>query len=465
MTLVISLNRDKTSLSRLSDNCKQHTVCSITELVQVLISCMNQAIRLHNHPFKFLLYLEWGLLAMAIFSAVDSPPIRSMRAVGRPLRAAARHRPYFLSYSPLVVVVALLLFGLMGLYLPANRLPKLCHTVGQILLTLVLSATMLNDGRTFPFVYLVLAIRGCLMYALAGRLVIAGTAFALFVGGLLLRLRLLSGIGRRLPPEARDRLQNLVMSLQLNFIVLFGLALLLVFLLINALLTERQSQQKLQQANLTLRESAQEIEKLAMDQERNRIARDIHDSLGHSLTALNIQLESALKLSEKDPQKAQQFLGNAKRLGTQSLQEVRASVAALRQDPLAGKTLVEAINALVTDIQSNSTHKIAVTTDIQLTQDLPSALKMLLYRVVQEGITNVLKHAQASCVRLQLVSSDAIATLTLEDNGQGFEISQAKTGFGLQSMRDRAEAVGGTFIIRSDSQGSRLQVSVPIERR
>lgn len=404
---------------------------------------------------------------MAIVSALDSPP---MRAARRPIRGALggalrRPPPPGWYHSPLVVVAALVIFGLMGLYLPANKLPKLGHTLGQILLILLLSATVLNDGQTFPFVYLVLAIRGCLMYALVGRLMLTGTAFVLFIGGLLLRLRVLSGIGRRLPPEARDRLQTLIMSLQLNFIVLFGLSLLLVVLLINALLTERQSQKRLQQANMTLRSSAQEIEKLAMDQERSRIARDIHDALGHSLTALNIQLESALKLWEKDPQKAQQFLGNAKRLGTQSLQEVRASVTALRQDPLAGKTFAQAIDALVQDIQSNPAQRIVVSSNIQMAKPLPNPLKVLLYRIVQEGLTNIVKHAAANQVRLQLVSSGQVATLTLEDNGKGFETSQAKTGFGLQSMRDRAESVGGTFVINSSSQGTQLQVSLPIERR
>ena len=424
---------------------------------------MNRAIQLHNHPFKFLLYLEWGLLAMAIASAFDSPPVRSM---GPPLRRVMRARPPLTGWyhSPIVVVIALVLFGLLGLYLPTRKLPKLGHTLGQVLMILLLSAAVLNDGRTFPFVYLVLVNRGCLMYGLAGRLMITGTAFVLFVVGLLLRLRLVMGLGRRLPPEARDRLRQIIMSLQLNFVVLFGLALLLVVVLINALLTERQSQKRLQQANLTLRQSAQEIEKLAMDQERNRIARDIHDSLGHSLTALNIQLESAIKLWEKDHQKAQTFLGNAKRLGTQSLQEVRSSVAALRQDQLAGKTLEEAIDLLVQDIQSNSSQQIKVNSTIHIAQPLPNPLKVLLYRVVQEGITNILKHAAARQVRLQLVSSRQIAALTLEDDGKGFDVSQARAGYGLQSMRDRAEAVGGTFVISSGSQGTSLQISVPIER-
>ncbi|MGD1865005.1 MAG: sensor histidine kinase [Phormidesmis sp.] len=459
---------------------------------------MNRAIQLHNHPFRFLLYLEWGLLGVAILSTLDSPPARLGKG---PLRDGLRegvregvreglrgefrepgsgpardalsdallHGPPSWHHNPLLAITALVLFGLIGLYLPAKTLPKLGHTLGQFLLVLVPSATVLSDGRTFPFLYLILVIRGCLMYNLTGRLVLTGSAFALFIGSLLFRLQTLTRIGRRLPPDARDRLQSLVMGLQLNFAILFGLSLLLVVLLINALLTERQSQQRLQRANHTLRTSAQEIEKLAMDQERSRIARDIHDALGHSLTALNIQLESAVKLWEKDPAKAQHFLGNAKRLGTQSLQEVRESVAALRQDPLAGETLESAIAHLIANIQSNPTNQINISQQITLSAPLPNNLKILLYRIVQEGLTNIVKHARAQQVRLQLTSSAAIVTLNLEDNGQGFDVEQTKSGFGLQSMRDRAESVSGTFTVNSSTQkathGTSVQVSLPIQKR
>ena len=432
---------------------------------------MNRAIQFQNHPFRFLLYLEWGLLGVALVSALNSPPARFGRGpIREALRSAVRSAPPpGWHHNPLIAVTALILFGLMGLYLPAKTIPKLGHTIGQFLLVLIPSATVLNDGRTFPFVYLVLVIRGCLMYGLTGRLMLTGTAFALFVGGLLFRLQTLTRLGRRLPPEARDRLQSVIMGIQLNFVVLFGLSLLLTVLLINALLTERQSQQRLQQANKTLRQSAQEIEKLAMDQERGRIARDIHDALGHSLTALNIQIESALKLWEKDPAKAKHFLGNSKRLGTQSLQEVRTSVAALRQDPLAGKTLESAIAHLIKDIQSDPTHQLNITQHIALAKPLPNNLKILLYRIVQEGLTNIVKHANAQQVNLQLIGSPAIVTLSLEDDGQGFDIAQTKAGFGLQSMRDRAESVSGTFSVTSSTQkpnrGTRMQISLPIQKR
>jgi signal transduction histidine kinase len=420
---------------------------------------MSRAIQLNNHPFRFLLYIEWGLLAVAIISVLDAPPARMGRHNGPP--------PGW-EHSPSIALVPLIFFGLMGLYLPVGKLSRLSHTLAQILLILLIllsSASAFNDGRIIPVVYLVLVIRGCLMFGLVGRIVLAGTAFTLFLVGLQFRLRSLSGISRRLPPQAQHRLEGLIMSFQINFIVLFGLSLLLVVLLINALLTERQSQRRLQQANQNLRQSAQEIEKLAMDQERSRIARDIHDALGHSLTALNIQIESALKLWEKDPHRAQQFLSNAKRLGSQSLQEVRQSVATLRQDPLAGDTLENAIARLLQDVENNPAHAVTVTPDIQLSRPLPANLSAILYRIVQEGLTNIIKHANASHIHLHLVSSEAIATLTLEDNGTGFNPSLARTGFGLQSMRDRAESTGGTFILTSPtahSSGTRLQVSLPL---
>ena len=419
---------------------------------------MGKAIQLQNHPFRFLLYLEWGLLAVALVSAIEALP--------EPTRRGAPPAHY-----PLVAVVTLLLFGLMGLYLPQNlprphqKVQRLAHTLGQVLLIAVLSVATMNSGRIFPVVYLILVIRSCLMYGLIGRLVITSLSFVMFVFGLQVRLRSLSSFGRALSPPVRRRLGRIVMGLQLNFIVLFGLSLLLVVLLINALLTERQSQKRLQQANATLRKSAKEIEKLAMDQERSRIAREIHDSLGHSLTALNIQLESALKLSDKDPPRAKQFLQSAKRLGSQSLQDVRQSVATLRQDFLAGKTLEDAVSQLLQDFSQDQL--ITTEKEISIAQPLPADTKIILYRIVQEGLTNVVKHADASCVHLQLTSSETRVMLTLEDNGKGFDPDQASTGFGLQSMRDRAQSAGGHFTLTSPTHtngGTRIQVSVSLHK-
>ena len=159
------------------------------------------------------LYLEWGLLAVATISAVDDMPSSAMRKGGP-------------DHYPLVAIASLLLFGLFGLYLPQaqQKLQRLAHTLGQVLLILLLSAATANSGRIFPVVYLVLVIRSCLMYGLIGRVAITGMSFVMFVIGLQLRLRSLSGFGRAMPPPVRRRMGHIVIGLQLNFIVLFGLS-------------------------------------------------------------------------------------------------------------------------------------------------------------------------------------------------------------------------------------------------
>lgn len=406
---------------------------------------MANAIQPKNHPFRFLLYLEWGLLVVASLGVLDGP---------FPPRGPRHGPPPGWEHSPFAAIALLLLFGLMGLYLPAGKLGRVGHTTGQTLLIFLLSATVIEGGRLIPVVYLVLVIRGCLMFGFAGRLTLTGLSFILFLVGLQFKLQSLASAGRRLPPQAKRRLEGLIMGFQLDFIVLFGLALLLVVLLVNALLTERESQRRLQRANQALQQSAREIEKLAMDQERSRIARDIHDALGHLLSALNIQLESALKLWPADPARARQFLAQAKQLGTQSLQEVRNSVAAVRQDPLAGRTLEAAIAHLLQDIQNSldaqsSPLAAKVTSEIRLDRPLPTNFQAILYRIAQAGLTNSLRHANASLLHLRLTDSAQNVMLTIEDNGTGFELARAQTGFGLQSMRERAEAVGGTFDISS----------------
>ena len=94
---------------------------------------MRRAIQLHNHPFRFLLYLEWGLLTVAMINALESPPLRRVREVVR------------WHHSPIPGIISLVLFGLMGLYLPAKPLPKLAHTLGQVLLVMLSSVAIFND--------------------------------------------------------------------------------------------------------------------------------------------------------------------------------------------------------------------------------------------------------------------------------------------------------------------------------
>jgi signal transduction histidine kinase len=227
----------------------------------------------------------------------------------------------------------------------------------------------------------------------------------------------------------------------------------------NTLVAERQIRENLSFANDKLRRYALQIESQATLEERNRIAREIHDSLGHSLTALNLQLETAVKLLQSNPSKASEFLTRAKELGSKSLQDVRQSVSTMRSHPLEGKSLEQVISTLLEDFyRANGISPIC---KISLDYPLASEISAALYRIIQESLTNISKYANATEVTLQLNTKIEYLELIIQDNGQGFDLNQNTTGFGLQSMRDRTLTLGGEIQINS-SHGCGCQIIVHI---
>lgn len=213
---------------------------------------------------------------------------------------------------------------------------------------------------------------------------------------------------------------------------------------------------------LTIRRLNRQIEQMAALEERNRIARDIHDSLGHALVALNLQIQSTLSLWQKDPQKAYQLLVEAKQLGSEALQAVRESVAGMRFDPLQGQSLERAIATLAEAF--HTTTGILPTVYLTLEQPIAPVLNTVLYRIVQEGLTNICKYAEATCVQLEIQSTAAGVSLVLQDNGKGFRVAQQRTGFGLQGMQERTLAHQGQLHIRSEpGQGCQIRASFPAQ--
>ncbi|HEY9643089.1 MAG TPA: response regulator [Coleofasciculaceae cyanobacterium] len=204
----------------------------------------------------------------------------------------------------------------------------------------------------------------------------------------------------------------------------------------------------------------QQIERLATLEERNRIARDIHDSLGHALVALNIQMETALTLWHDAPDKAYDFLKEAKQLGTQALQAVRESVADMRTTPLQGQLLEGAIAMLIQEF--HYTTGIQPNCQIQLSFPFSNLTSTVIYRVIQEGLTNICKHANATAVNLRIQSDAAAISLTLQDNGKGFQVDSHPSGFGIQGMRERIINLGGQLEITSQPGGGcQIQVVLP----
>lgn len=362
----------------------------------------------------------------------------------------------------ILIMLILLGFGLMGLRLPTKRIRnKVLYTALELSLLL---ATFLLDRRMgfFPLLGLIIVIRSCLIFQQTGRLIVAGLVFISSL--LMLFLGMPSAPLRHRHDVSSESIANTILTLNINAAITFGLTLLFILLLINALLAERQSREKLLVAHEQLRQYALRIEDQATLQERNRIAREIHDALGHALTAQSIQLENALLFLPPDAEKTKSFLQEAQRLGARALQEVRRSIVTLRANPLQGRSLEEALAKAITEFQT--TTGIIPHYRLQVSQAISTEISTALYRITQESLTNIAKHSAATQVSLYLQQSHNTIHLQIVDNGQGFDPERNTTGFGLQGMRERTIALGGQFRLSSQpGEGCRITVSIPLPKQ
>jgi signal transduction histidine kinase len=217
---------------------------------------------------------------------------------------------------------------------------------------------------------------------------------------------------------------------------------------------------ELEKANVQLAAYATQAEELAMTQERNRLAREIHDNLGHYLTIVNVQIEAARVVMESDPARALDAMDKAQELTQKGLARVRESVAALRESPVSNRPLGAAIASLVKEAQSSG-----IVTEFKVTGEpltLENKVALALYRAAQEGLTNVCRHARASRVDVLLEYQPAEVRLEVRDNGVG--AAEANGGFGLLGIRERMQLLGGKLEIDTGvGQGFRLAASVPLQ--
>src|ERR687895_30862 len=202
--------------------------------------------------------------------------------------------------------------------------------------------------------------------------------------------------------------------------------------------------------------------RLGAVEERNRLAREIHDTLAQGLTATALQLESADALLDAGSEKAHEPLSRALSLTRSNLEEARRSVLDLRAAPLEGRPLSEALKALVGRWEAE-TGVAARYGAVNGSRPLPPRVEAALYRICQEALTNVTRHAGADHVTVQLVATPERVRLVVEDDGRGFGTSDVpEDRHGLVGMRERAEMLGGTLEVRSDA-GTRIEATVPLE--
>lgn len=227
-------------------------------------------------------------------------------------------------------------------------------------------------------------------------------------------------------------------------------------------------------AHTQLQEYSAQVEEIAAIRERNRIAREIHDTLGHSLTILAVQLETATQYEARGDPGLHDELREARRVASACLTDVRHSVEALRPDEASDGSLQERLRRLAAEFAATS-RETAITLDLdEATHSLSPDLSMTLYRCAQEALTNIRKHARATKVLLYLSTSDGPegqVELTVLDNGQGAigdaaEDDERARGFGLRGMRERVELLGGTVRAGPEpGRGWRVAVLIPLNQR
>jgi signal transduction histidine kinase len=196
-------------------------------------------------------------------------------------------------------------------------------------------------------------------------------------------------------------------------------------------------------------------------QERQRLARDLHDSVSQALYAIVLDIATAQRIGSTDPTRLEAILRDAQALAEAGLAEMRALIFELRPEFLSQEGLVVALQRQVAAVRAR--HQLSITVDATDEPEAVPAIKEALYRVGQEALNNIAKHARARAVVITLESSAGEVVLRVRDDGRGFDTGTTFPGhLGLRSMRERAASVGGVITISSaPGQGTEVTIRVP----
>jgi signal transduction histidine kinase len=366
--------------------------------------------------------------------------------------------PYYLINGLLAAVV-------LGLALwPRGRAPLgrafLPLTIGALSLVPVLTAQLVTRRlppipasgpeavllRTMPFLLLALIVTAW-QYSWPYVILFSG-GIALFTLGLHLHF-FRPGGPSLLPP--------------VTVLVIQTISFLVVGYFISTLVTRlKQQQDSLAQANAQLTDYAATLEELTISRERNRMARELHDTLAHTLSALAVQLETVKAYWEIDPPAAQTMLDRSLAATRSGLQETRRALKSLRARPLDDLGLLLALR----EMAQGTAARANVQLDLSLPEHLPALspeTEQCIYRVAQEAVANAAHHANARTLTVRLSVQGADVSLVVRDDGLGFNVRQGEASghFGLRGMRERAQLVGGQLTIDSQpGQGTTIRLTI-----
>jgi signal transduction histidine kinase len=256
---------------------------------------------------------------------------------------------------------------------------------------------------------------------------------------------------------------SLILAPFVGLLVIRTIAFLFVgYIVVRLMDRQREARQALTQANIQLRHFASTLEQLTISRERNRLARELHDTLAHTLSGQAVQLEAVKALWDENPDEARHMLDESLSATRAGLTETRRALQDLRASPLDDLGLLLALREL--------TDSLAARTKIRIRLDLPESLEnrspiveQTIYRVAQEAMANIDRYSEASDVALQLKAMNGSLELTVNDNGRGFnpeEINRDEQ-LGLKGMQERAAIVGGDLEVESNpGEGTTIKLRI-----
>ena len=259
-----------------------------------------------------------------------------------------------------------------------------------------------------------------------------------------------------------DHLGRLLGILNMLSLINMFLFIFYMVILVLAQMSEKESIMKLnfelKEANSKLEEYASESARMAETRERNRLAREIHDTLGHSLTGIITGIEACIMLMDIAPEATKEQLRAIAEVARTGIIDVRRSVKALHPDALETMDLENALCKMIDSTERSTGVEITYSFDADLrhfNQDEDD----VIYRVVQESITNAIRHGSATKIRIEITRLDGDLHILIFDNGKG--CSNIKPGFGLHHMSERVEMLGGDLEYKGD-KGFTVHARIPI---
>jgi signal transduction histidine kinase len=221
-----------------------------------------------------------------------------------------------------------------------------------------------------------------------------------------------------------------------------------------------EAHQELQQTHAALQEASVHSMRYAALAERTRLARDMHDGIGHQLTSLIVQLQALEIMLPGDPQQAAHAVPAMLEVARKAMAEVRHAVRAWQEDE-SGLGLV-ALQGLVSQCAAHSNLALEFQQQGYLSE-WPVELSVALYRVLQEALTNIMRHAEATTVTIQVQERDQQVLLTVADNGCYTANTELSPGFGIKGIMERSQSLGGSCTLsQNQPHGLKLQVMLPI---